>query len=92
MLRRQLRAKQLGGVNVGTIEDYQSVEHDVIVLSLTRASSSFVNVDKDRRVGVFGQPKRSNVALTRAEHLMIVVRYMLREVVCSNLASVYDVF
>ena len=88
MLRQQLRAKQLGGVNVGTIEDYQSVEHDVIVLSLTRSSSSFVNVDKDKRVGVFGQPKRSNVALTRAEHLMIVVRDSLCEVVFSNQACV----
>jgi hypothetical protein len=74
LIRRLLRAKQLSGVNVGTIEDYQSVERDVIVLSLTRSSPSFLPIDQHRRVGAFGQPKRANVALTRAEHLMIVVR------------------
>jgi AAA domain len=73
-IRDSLRGKHLSGINVGTIEDYQSVERDVIVLSLTRATPAFVPHDILSRVGVFGQPKRSNVALTRAEHLFIVVR------------------
>jgi AAA domain len=74
LIRKLLRTKNLGGVNVGTIEDYQSVEHDVIVLSLVRATDSFVDHDIKNRMGVFGQPKRSNVALTRAEFLFVVVR------------------
>lgn len=74
LIRRLLREKNLGGVDVGTIEDYQAVERDVIVLSLTRSTWSFVDHDIQRRMGVFGQPKRSNVALTRAEHLFLVVR------------------
>lgn len=73
LIRKLLRLKNLGGINVGTIEDYQSVEHDVIVLSLVRATPSFVEHDVKNRMGVFGQPKRSNVALTRAEFLFIVV-------------------
>lgn len=76
LIRKLLRAKNLGGVNVGTIEDYQSVEHDVIVLSLTRSTQSFVGHDVRNGMGVFGQPKRSNVALTRAEFLFVVVRFM----------------
>jgi AAA domain len=75
-IRELLRGKHLSGINVGTIEDYQSVERDVIVLSLTRATPAFVPNDIASRVGVFGQPKRSNVALTRAEHLFIVVRFL----------------
>lgn len=72
-IRKLLRARGLPGVNVGTIEDFQSVECDVCVISLTRSTPSFVQDDVSRRVGVFGQPKRSNVALTRAENLLIVV-------------------
>jgi AAA domain len=78
LIRKLLRTKNLGGVNVGTIEDYQSVEHDVIVLSLTRSTPSFVEHDITNRMGVFGQPKRSNVALTRAEFLFVVVRLRMR--------------
>jgi hypothetical protein len=43
------------------------------VLSLTRASSDFVNHDVEKRMGIFRQPKPLNVALTRAENLFIVV-------------------
>jgi len=73
LIRKLLRQERLGGVDVGTIEDYQAVEWDVIVLSLTRSLSSLVQHDISRRLGVFGQPKRSNVALTRAENMFIVV-------------------
>jgi helicase MOV-10 len=74
LIRKLLRARQLGGINVGTVEDYQSVEFEVILLSLVRSTWSFVEHDIVHRMGVFGQPKRSNVALTRAEFLFVVVR------------------
>jgi superfamily I DNA and/or RNA helicase len=70
-----LRTFDLGGVNVGTIEDYQAVERrDVIVLSLTRSNATFVPNDvwSIARMGVFQQPKRTNVATTRGEKLFIV--------------------
>jgi hypothetical protein len=73
LIRKLLRLKNLGAVDVGTVENYQAVERDVIVLSMTRSTHAFVESDMDRRMGLFGQAKRSNVALTRAEHLLIVV-------------------
>ena len=73
LIRKLLRSQRLGAVNVGTVEDYQAVEYDVIVLSLTRSTSSFVHHDVKHRMGVFGQPKRSNVAMTRADFMLIVV-------------------
>ncbi|KAG7369228.1 DNA/RNA helicase, superfamily II, SNF2 family protein [Nitzschia inconspicua] len=73
LIRRLLRDRNLGAVNVGIPEDYQSVERDIIMLSLTRSSVDLVEADKDRRAGLFHQPKRTNVALTRAEHLLVVV-------------------
>jgi superfamily I DNA and/or RNA helicase len=73
LIRRLLRERNLGAVNVGLPEDYQSVERDVIMLSLSRSSAELVDADKERRAGLFHQPKRMNVALTRAEHLLVVV-------------------
>lgn len=73
LIRKLLRLKSLGAVDVGTVENYQAVERDVIVLSMTRSTHAFVESDMERRMGLLGQAKRSNVALTRAEHLLIVV-------------------
>jgi len=73
LVRQLLRKQNLGGVNVGIIEDYQGVEKDVIVLSLGRSNSYFAKYDVEKRMGLFQQPMRMNVALTRAENLLIVV-------------------
>lgn len=45
----------------------------MIVLSLTRSNGYFVENDISKRMGIFGQPKQANVAMTRAENLFIVV-------------------
>jgi len=73
LIRRLLRKQNLGMVNVGMVEDFQAVEREVIVLSLTRSTEDFLVSDFKRRVGLFNQPKRTNVALTRAENLLVVV-------------------
>ena len=73
LIRRLLREIDLGSINVGTVEDYQAVERQVIVLSLSRSSEAFLSYDVERRAGLFRQNKRINVALTRAENLLIVV-------------------
>lgn len=72
-IRQLLRKQNLGTVNVGIVEDYQAVEREVIIISLTRSNEEFVKDDADRRVGLFHQPKRMNVALTRSEKVLIVV-------------------
>jgi len=73
LIRKLLRQRKLEAINVGMVEDYQSVEREVIVLSLTRSNNTFVPSDIDRNSGLFQQPKRINVALTRAEKLFIVI-------------------
>ena len=72
-IRKRCREKHYHDVNVGTIENFQGVEQDVIILSLTRSNPAFVANDVKRRMGLFGMPKKSNVALTRAENLFIVI-------------------
>ena len=72
-IRKQLREMYYHDVNVGTIENYQAVEQDVIVLSITRSNKNFVAHDVQQRMGIFNRPKQANVAMTRAENLFIVV-------------------
>lgn len=73
LIRQLLREIGASAVNVGTVEDFQAVESPVVVLSLTRSSAELAGNDMMNRLGMFGQPKRSNVALTRAQSLLIVV-------------------
>jgi hypothetical protein len=73
LIRRLLRANKLGNVNVGMVEDYQSMERHVIILSLTRTNKSLMQADVTSGEGLFRQPKRMNVALTRAERVIVVV-------------------
>ena len=72
-IRKLLRAEKLGNVNVGMVEDYQSMERHVIILSLTRTNKSLMQADVTSGEGLFCQPKRMNVALTRAERVLVVV-------------------
>ena len=73
LIRKMLRMKNLGSVNVGMPEDYQSMERDVIILSLTRSNKDLMTADVTSGEGLIHQHKRMNVALTRAEHLLVVV-------------------
>ncbi|KAG8894354.1 hypothetical protein FRB99_001340 [Tulasnella sp. 403] len=61
------------GVHIGTVEDFQAREYKVIVITTVRSNPS--NMERDRKFGLgfLVNPKRVNVALTRAKSLLIVV-------------------
>jgi len=73
LIRQILRSQQLGAVNVGMVEDYQSAERQIVLLSLTRSNPSFIPSDLKSNAGLYRQPKRMNVALTRALQMLVVV-------------------
>ncbi|KAJ3043418.1 hypothetical protein HDV00_005116 [Rhizophlyctis rosea] len=74
VVRHVLRGdKRLRGVDVGTVEDYQGQERLVTVLSTVRSQQRFVEDDIRTGSGVVGQPKRLNVAFTRAQAGLIIV-------------------
>lgn len=72
-LREALRAIKLHGVGVGTVEDYQGAESRVVILSVVRTRASLLERDLRSGIGLIKQPRRMNVALTRAKELLIVV-------------------
>ncbi|KAF7505674.1 hypothetical protein GJ744_000523 [Endocarpon pusillum] len=80
LLRKTFRANNLYGVNIGPLEVFQGLESRIIVLCTTRTrrgvddnAARFVKDDQERGIGVIGQPKRFNVAITRAEEGLIVL-------------------
>lgn len=82
--RTMLRSLGLDAVDVGTVEALQGGEKCVgrilsaligsriVILSVVRSRARFVRDDLAKSLGLLHQPRRFNVATTRAKELMIV--------------------
>ncbi|NWX12963.1 M10L1 helicase, partial [Aegotheles bennettii] len=71
-IRFLLRSIDLADIKVGTVEEFQGQEYMVIILSTVRSHEGSFGVDK-HSLGFLSNPKRFNVAITRAKALLIVV-------------------
>jgi len=72
-IRAKLASKQLYDITVGSTEEFQGQERRVMIVSTVRSSPEFVRMDTQYRLGFLRNPKRFNVAITRAKALLIVV-------------------
>ncbi|KAH9864090.1 hypothetical protein J1614_010023 [Plenodomus biglobosus] len=67
------RGSGLWDVNIGPLEAFQGLEKRVVILCTTRTRERFLDMDSKRGVGVVFQPRRMNVALTRAKEGLVVI-------------------
>ncbi|KAJ7056200.1 RNA helicase [Mycena amicta] len=61
------------GITVGSVEEFQGQERRVIIMSTVRSNTNYVESDIRRTLGFVANPQRFNVAVTRAQALLIVV-------------------
>ncbi|KAF0690690.1 hypothetical protein As57867_017870, partial [Aphanomyces stellatus] len=72
-LQQAIATRQWKGIVVGSVEQFQGGERRVILVSTVRSSSDFFDDDAKFNLGFVAHPKRFNVAITRAQALLIVV-------------------
>ena len=72
-LRDAARAVGLWDLNIGPMDAFQGLEKRVVILCTTRARSRFLAEDALRGVGVVNEPKKFNVAVTRAKEGLVVL-------------------
>eukprot|EP00472_Partenskyella_glossopodia_P000764 CAMPEP_0197543012 /NCGR_PEP_ID=MMETSP1318-20131121/68013_1 /TAXON_ID=552666 /ORGANISM="Partenskyella glossopodia, Strain RCC365" /LENGTH=410 /DNA_ID=CAMNT_0043102319 /DNA_START=258 /DNA_END=1490 /DNA_ORIENTATION=+ len=76
LIRKVLREQGLGAINVGSVDDFQGKESKVIfistVISKDRPALRQME-DSANGIGILSNPKRFNVAISRAKSLMVVV-------------------
>ena len=72
-IRTLLKSRDFPDVTVGSTETFQGQERQVIIISTVRSNKEFLEFDLEHRLGFLDNPKRFNVAITRAIGLLIVV-------------------
>lgn len=60
------------GLKVGSVEEFQGQERDIILLSTVRTNHKFVATDQQFGLGFLQCAKRMNVAVSRARALLVV--------------------
>jgi superfamily I DNA and/or RNA helicase len=67
------RRPALAGVTVGSVEVFQGGERRVVIVSTVRTTRELITFDAKHALGFLDNPRRFNVAATRARQLLVVV-------------------
>ncbi|GAY54155.1 putative RNA helicase SDE3 [Citrus sinensis] len=72
-IKKVLETWDMPDVKVGTVEQFQGQEREVIIVSTVRSTVKHNEFDRTYCLGFLSNPRRFNVAITRARSLLIIV-------------------
>ncbi|KAL8636548.1 MAG: hypothetical protein Q9228_006065 [Teloschistes exilis] len=73
VLRNMARKAELWGLNIGPMDAFQGLESRFVITCTTRTRTRFLEEDSVKGAGIVNEPKKFNVAVTRAKQGLIVL-------------------
>lgn len=73
VLRKMARKAGFWGLNIGPMDAFQGLESRFVILCTTRTRSQFLEEDAIKGAGIVNEPKKFNVAITRAKQGLMVL-------------------
>ncbi|XP_072980559.1 probable RNA helicase SDE3 isoform X1 [Typha angustifolia] len=72
-LKKALESLEMPDLKVGSVEQFQGQERQIIIVSTVRSTVKHNDFDKVHNLGFLSNPRRFNVSITRARSLLIIV-------------------
>ncbi|XP_066906042.1 probable RNA helicase armi isoform X2 [Halyomorpha halys] len=72
-IRQMLEKVNMESPKIGSVEEFQGQEKMIIILSVVRSNLEFISYDTQRALGFVRNPRRLNVAISRARAMLIII-------------------